>query len=209
MTLLVLQLFLEVHLRGGYDVCVLKQLWPELCASQGVHPQVCDGLDGARFNRVRCAISRQFQCYMACSRPFPPNDVWHLTQTPASNAQPNTPAAAALRAHYERCLLDFEDYVTSGQFETDVQTNRLPPLDRLLEIPGAVPAVKREFGHRAWIVCCAEKFRPDDLRRCRLRYSCGLPGLTVCIRCSGVALQARRLATACSRAGTMPACSSS
>lgn len=34
-------------------------------------------------------------------------------------------AAAVLRSHYERCLLDFEDYMLTGGFEADVQAGRI------------------------------------------------------------------------------------
>jgi hypothetical protein len=102
-----LQLFCDVHLRGGYETVIVKQQWPEVCMNQGIYPQMA-----------------------------------------ASASQPNTPAVAALRAHYERCLLDFEEYVTSGQFESDVATHRLVPFDRVVDVPGASPAVKRERSRR-------------------------------------------------------------
>lgn len=66
-------------------------------------------------------------------------------QMAASAAQPNLPAAAAMRTHYERCLLDFEEYVTNGQFEQDVAMHRLVPYDRIVDVPGATPA-KRKLG---------------------------------------------------------------
>jgi len=59
-----------------------------------------------------------------------------------------TSASYNMRLNYERCLLDFENYLASGQYEADVKAGRAPvhthltdvPLTRRFTIPGAYPA---------------------------------------------------------------------
>ena len=58
-----------------------------------------------------------------------------------------TSASYNMRSNYERCLLEFENYVASGQYEADVTAGRAPahmylmdPAIAQLAVPGAYKA---------------------------------------------------------------------
>lgn len=80
-----------------------------------------------------------------------------------------TSASYNMRLNYEKCLLDFEQYLASGRYNADLAVGTAPPTD-VLEAP---PAVKPSHG--GFAAMATEPHHSGYSTRGASRSAAGLP----------------------------------